>query len=245
MVRARDAVFAAVIIAGVSVPSVLSGQVPYVWVLPTIDAEYPSTDPFASLLAQRDVLALTSSQITRIERVRDRLIEDNRPLLAQIRDAEVYGVETEEERSALEAIRAAFDERAGEAELDVRQILMAEQIERADSVLGDESWTYPVRGDVETPRARAAARAREDAFVTVENHNYYDANVYVISGGRRMRLGFVGGLGTQTLEIPDEIILGAGGVRFEVVQIPRFYLPSTPEVSVFPGDRVVLRIPPS
>lgn len=245
MARARNAVLTAVIFAGISFPSTLSGQVPYVWVMPSVEQEYGSTAPFASLLDHRQALTLTSSQVARIESVRDRLIEDNRPLLAQIRDAEVFGAETEEERAAIAAVREKFEENARAAELEVRRLLQAAQLEQADSLLGNESWTYPVREDTESPANRAAERGLADVLVTVENHNYYDANVYAISGSRRVRLGFVVGLRTETLVIPNEIVMGAGGIRFEVVQIPRLYLPGTPEVSVFPGDRVVLRIPPS
>ncbi len=245
MDRARNAILTALIVAGVSIPSVVSSQVPYVWVLPTAEVEYASSAPFASLLEHRQALALGSGQVARIQSVRDRLVEDNRPLLAQIRDAEVFGAETAEERAALEAIRNEFEVNARAAEMEVRQLLMPEQIQRADSLLGGLSWTYPVREEEETPRSRAANRAVEPAVLMVENHNYYDANIYVLAGARRIRLGFVTGLGTETFSLPVDVLSAGGGIRFEVVQIPRYVLPPTYEVSAFPGDRVVLRIPPN
>jgi hypothetical protein len=245
MKRARRVLIIAVAIGGFSIPSILTGQVPYVWVLPTVEAENPATAPFAELLAHGEALSLTPTQVAQIERVRNRLIEENRPLLAQIRDAELYGVDTEQERSALAAVRSEFDDNAGEAEREVREILLAEQVTTADSLLQGASWTYPLREETQTPRALAAERAVADVALTVENHSYYDANVYAISGGRRVRIGFIQGLRTLDFVVPDELVMGASGIRFEVVQIPRLILPNTPEISVFPGDHVVLRIPPS
>ena len=81
--------------------------------------------------------------------------------------------------------------------------------------------------------------------VTVENHNFLDATIYVVSGPRRQRLGFVTGLTTQIFTIPEAFIFGSTGLWFEVRQLPRYQLPNSDQVSAFPGDQVFLRIPPS
>ena len=55
--------------------------------------------PFAMLLDRATELALTSNQIGRIRDIQRRLVRTNEPLQAQIRDAELWGIASEEEEA--------------------------------------------------------------------------------------------------------------------------------------------------
>ena len=89
----------------VAAPTPASAQRPYAWVMPVQEPESSLEHPFSVLLDRRVELALDDSQVERIESVRERLVETNEPLLAQIRDSEVYEPEREEELQALETVR--------------------------------------------------------------------------------------------------------------------------------------------
>jgi hypothetical protein len=228
-------------VATVIFPTVLSAQRPYAWVMPQGEPEEALMHPFDVLLEHRQELALADGQVGRIESLSERLVEINEPLLAQIRDAEVLKPERADEIRQAEAARDRFFANAREAETQVREILGAQQRDQARALIGHDSWAYPPPPE----ESAAAGTAAEETILVVENHNYYDANVYIVSGPRRQRLGFVGGLRNETFEIPEAFVAAPSGIRFEVRQIPQLRLPLTDEVTVLPGNLVYLRIPPS
>lgn len=78
----------------------------------------------------------------------------------------------------------------------------------------------------------------------VENQNFQDMNVYVLSGSQRIRLGTVTGLSTQVFTIPPDLVRGTL-LRFEVHPIGGRDNPRSETISVQPGDEVHLTIPPS
>lgn len=96
---------------------------------------------------------------------------------------------------------------------------------------------------------RTAAQQATDAaaprtFVRVENQAFLDANIYVIAGGTRQRLGTTSGVGTQTFEIPRGIIYGSTTLSFLIDFIGSPRTPISDAIAVSPGDTVVLTIPP-
>jgi hypothetical protein len=244
--RAPSAVFAIFLGAGLAiVPMTVAGQRPYAWVMPSADQEETIVSPFSLLLDQSEVLELAASQTGRIESIREKLIELNEPLLAQIRDAELFPPESEEERVALQNVRDRFAANAKDAEQQVRELLSGEQREKALELIGHDSWAYPPEKEEDPAAEDVPEKAEELTTVVVENHNYLDATVYAVSGPRRQRLGFVGGLTTARFTLPESFVNSTSGMRFEVRQIPSYTLPLTDEVPVDTGYVVYVRIPPA
>ena len=95
---------------------------------------------------------------------------------------------------------------------------------------------------------RTAAQEARDAaaprtFVRVENQAFLDANVYVIAGGQRQRIGTATGPGSKTLEIPRTIMFGPTQLSFLIDFIGSQRTPISEGITVSPGDTVVLTIP--
>src|SRR5205085_449256 len=80
--------------------------------------------------------------------------------------------------------------------------------------------------------------------VRVVNQGFLDRNIYVMRGSERIRLGTVTGNSSQTLTIPASIVPAVTSLRFVADPIGGNAPPATEEVSVSPGDQVVLTIPP-
>jgi len=91
----------------------------------------------------------------------------------------------------------------------------------------------------------APSPERGPATLRVENRNFLDMTVYVVSGAQRQRLGVAPGNATTSLTIPDRLIPGgASPLRFLCDPIGGEGLPVTEELVVQPGDVVELVIPP-
>ena len=95
-----------------------------------------------------------------------------------------------------------------------------------------------------TPAQEAADAAAPRTFVRVENQAFLDANVFVIAGGQRQRLGLTTGAGRQTFAIPRGIMFGTTQLSFLIDFIGSQRTPISDQISVTPGDTVVLLIPP-
>jgi len=83
------------------------------------------------------------------------------------------------------------------------------------------------------------------AYVEVQNQAFLDMTVYVIRSGQRIRLGQVSGNSTATFELPRTVVNPGLPIRFQADPIGGNRTPFSQEISVNPGDTVVLRIPPS
>lgn len=81
-------------------------------------------------------------------------------------------------------------------------------------------------------------------FVRVENQALQDATVYVWESSSRLRLGRVGSLSTVTLRIPSSRIFGPTPLRFQLDFLAGNRTPLTEQITVIPGDTVVLQVPP-
>jgi hypothetical protein len=231
----------------------LAAQRPVAWVVAQVDqTRQDSGEPFSRLLGHRTELQLTAEQVEKIRAIQQMLLRRNEPLLAQIRDSEVWGVDSDEEAAAIAAVRVSFGQNAVAAEQEVEEVLTSEQVEEARALLEGASLAYAVQegGDV-TGREPTSAddqieSSAEDpsTSLTVENFNFYDANIYVHRGARRHRLGFSTGLTTRTFVLPAWIVVGSADLYFEVRPIGRSQFPISEFVTVHPGDDVFLRIPP-
>ena len=90
-----------------------------------------------------------------------------------------------------------------------------------------------------------AAEPVPPTYVRVENRAYLDMNVYVYRSSQRMRLGMVNGNSATKFVIPHSLLFGATPLRFQADPIGANRQSVSEEISVLPGDEVVLVIPPT
>jgi hypothetical protein len=79
----------------------------------------------------------------------------------------------------------------------------------------------------------------------VENQAFLDMTIYVYRSSQRIRLGTATGNSVTRLTIPANLIFGATPLRFQADPIGGSRAPISSEITVAPGDEVVLTIPPS
>jgi hypothetical protein len=84
----------------------------------------------------------------------------------------------------------------------------------------------------------------ERTTVKVENRGFLDRDIFVVRSGQRIRLGTVTGGQTATFTIPASVVSGVTAIRFIADPIGAPRPPVTEEITVSPGDQVVLTIPP-
>ncbi len=82
-------------------------------------------------------------------------------------------------------------------------------------------------------------------MLRVENQAFLDMNIFVLRSGQRIRLGTVSGNSTARFKLPANLIFGTTPLRFQADPIGGNRQPVSQEISVSPGDEVVLTIPPS
>jgi hypothetical protein len=78
----------------------------------------------------------------------------------------------------------------------------------------------------------------------VENQAFLDMNIYVYRSSQRIRLGTATGNSITRLTIPANLIFGATPLRFQADPIGGNRSPISSEITVTPGDEVILTIPP-
>jgi hypothetical protein len=97
---------------------------------------------------------------------------------------------------------------------------------RRGSTRGDESMTEPT-------------------MLRVDNRAFSDMTIYALRSGQRVRLGIANGNSTTRFQIPSYLIFGATPLRFLADPIGASGTPVSEEITVQPGDEVVLMIPPT
>jgi hypothetical protein len=89
------------------------------------------------------------------------------------------------------------------------------------------------------------ATPQEATVLEVDNQNALDMNVYVLrTSGSRERLGTATAHTRSRFTIPSRLIFGITPLRFQADPIGGRAAPVSQEITVQPGDTVVLRIPP-
>jgi hypothetical protein len=83
------------------------------------------------------------------------------------------------------------------------------------------------------------------ATVEVDNRGFPDMTVYLLDGGRRVRLGEANGNAVTKLTIPSYLLRGGLPLRFLCDPIGSSREPVSDEIMVNPGDDVVLVVPAS
>jgi hypothetical protein len=84
----------------------------------------------------------------------------------------------------------------------------------------------------------------EPTTLVVDNQSFLDANIYVLRGGQRVRLGLARGNGRTRLTIPANLIFGATTLQFLADPVGSSRTPVSSEIRVDAGDEVRLTIPP-
>lgn len=90
-----------------------------------------------------------------------------------------------------------------------------------------------------------AAEPVEPTRLRVENRAFLDMTIYVYRGAQRVRLGQASGNSVTRMTIPANLIFGNTPLRFQADPIGGNRTPITQEISVSPGDEVILTLPPS
>ena len=84
----------------------------------------------------------------------------------------------------------------------------------------------------------------EPTLVRVENQRFNDMRIYVYQSSQRIRLGTANGLSTATFTIPKSVMAGITTLRFVAVPIGAPGAEVSEEITVNPGEEIVLRITP-
>lgn len=85
---------------------------------------------------------------------------------------------------------------------------------------------------------------RAKTTVRVVNQAFADMDIFALSSGQRIRLGLATGNTTTTLAIPQYLVGGLTPIRFVASPVGGVGAPVSEEITVSPGDQVVLTIPP-
>lgn len=96
----------------------------------------------------------------------------------------------------------------------------------------------------QSPEQMARDAVAPRTFVRVDNQAFLDANIYVIAGGQRQRIGTTTGAGAKVFELPRGIMFGPTQLSFLIDFIGSQRSPISDAITVSPGDTVVLLIPP-
>lgn len=85
---------------------------------------------------------------------------------------------------------------------------------------------------------------RGPTVVQVDNQGFLDMAVYAVRSGQRVRLGNAAGNSKTTFKIPQSLTSGLTTLRFVADPIGGRRASVSEEITVVPGDTVVLTIPP-
>lgn len=87
--------------------------------------------------------------------------------------------------------------------------------------------------------------ANEPTVVEVDNQGFSDMTVYAVRTSQRVRLGIATGNSKTRLTIPSSVSSGLATLRFIADPIGGRRNSVSEEITIAPGDTVVLTIPPS
>lgn len=93
-------------------------------------------------------------------------------------------------------------------------------------------------------QADPGANPDAPTMVRVENQSGDDMTIYVWKSGQRIRLGTVNVGQTQTFKLNRATVLGMTTLRFEADPIGRRRNSISEELSLRPGEEIVLRLGP-
>jgi hypothetical protein len=93
-------------------------------------------------------------------------------------------------------------------------------------------------------RGSTATDQTQQTVVQVDNLGFQDMDVYAVRSGQRVRLGLAPGSSKTNLTIPSTLVNGLTSLRFIADPIGGSRASVSQEITVAPGDTVVMTIPP-
>lgn len=93
-------------------------------------------------------------------------------------------------------------------------------------------------------RGSASPKQNEPTTLQVDNQGFLDMTVYASRSSQRVRLGTATGNSKTNLRIPSALVNGLTPLRFIADPIGATRASISEEITVAPGDTVVLTIPP-
>ncbi len=94
-------------------------------------------------------------------------------------------------------------------------------------------------------RGSASSDQNAPTMLQVDNQGFLDMTVYAIHNSQRVRLGSATGNTKTNLAIPSNLIFGLTPLRFIADPIGGNRASVSQEITVAPGDTVVMTIPPN
>jgi len=95
------------------------------------------------------------------------------------------------------------------------------------------------------PRTEDSAAPEQRTVLRVENDNFSDMRIYVWRGGQRIRIGVANAKSVSTIPLNRTIVVGTQTLRFEADPIGGRTSSVSEQITVSPGEEIVLRIPPT
>ena len=92
-------------------------------------------------------------------------------------------------------------------------------------------------------RGSATTDQNQPTVVEVDNQGFQDMDVYVVRSGQRLRLGLATGIHKTNFTIPPSVVNGLTTLHFIADPIGGRRASVSQEISVAPGDTVVMTIP--
>ncbi len=89
-----------------------------------------------------------------------------------------------------------------------------------------------------TAAPQPADRGPTTATLSVQNNDFNDRVIYVVSAGGRRRLGIARGEATTKLKIPPTLVSGPQPLRFLAEPIGGNGVERSEQITVYPGDEV-------
>ena len=85
---------------------------------------------------------------------------------------------------------------------------------------------------------------QEKTAIRVDNQSFADMTVYALRSSQRVRLGMAPGHTNTIFDVPRTLIAGLTPLRFIANPIGGNHASVSEEITVAPGDSVVMTIPP-
>jgi hypothetical protein len=82
------------------------------------------------------------------------------------------------------------------------------------------------------------------AFIQFVNQSLSQADVFAVDGVRAIRMGTVMPGRTDTLEVPSDVVHGAGTLNVVARLLASSYTPRTGQFSIGPGEMLQVTLPP-
>jgi hypothetical protein len=93
-------------------------------------------------------------------------------------------------------------------------------------------------------RGSGASIQDQPTVLQVDNQGFLDMTVYALRGGERVRLGTANGNSKSNFNIPADLVSGMSTLSFIADPIGGNRAEVSQQITVSPGDTVIMTIPP-